>query len=223
MAVMLTFLGHSGFLIDAGEHRIAIDPFLTGNPLATMKADELDVTAICVTHGHADHYSDVPAIAKRTGATVYAPYEICEHLGEQGHDNCQPGNPGGRVEAPFGSVSFFRADHSSSFQGRYMGVACGIVVEISGFKVCHLGDTAYFSDLKLVGDRFMPDVVMVPIGDRFTMDAHDASRAVQAIGAKLAIPMHYKTFPPLAQSADGFMPTGVEVKVMEPGDRISVS
>lgn len=222
MAIDCTFLGHSGFILDSGEHRVAIDPFLTGNPIATMAADAVEASAICVTHGHGDHYADVPGIAKRTNAVVYAPFEICEHLGELGHERCEPANPGGTIPAPFGSVTFFGVIHSSSLNGRYLGPACGLVIEIGGVKVCHLGDTSYFSDLKLIGERYQPDVVMVPIGDRFTMDARDGSRAAEAIGAKIAIPIHYKTFPMLAQSADGFTPAGSEVREMQPGQTIQV-
>ena len=106
MALTLTFLGHSGFLVSDGTHTVAIDPFLTGNPLAEHKPDEIDCTHIALTHGHEDHFGDTIPIAKRTGATVFAAFEICNYLGEQGVGKVEPGNPGGRITAPFGWVAF---------------------------------------------------------------------------------------------------------------------
>lgn len=221
MAVEIEFLGHAGFLLSAGGHTLAIDPFLTGNPVATKSAGDLACDAIAVTHGHADHYSDVPAIAARTGATVYAAFEICEHLGEQGHQACEPMNPGGRVEAPFGWVALTQAFHSSSFEGRYMGMPCGVVANIGGTTVYHLGDTALFSDLKLIGELYRPDVAIVPVGDRFTMGPEQGRRAAELVGAPVAIPCHYGTWPVLTSDLGAFTPTNVRVQAMAPGERAS--
>lgn len=223
MAIDIEFLGHAGFLLRSGTHAVAIDPFLTHNPVAVKQASDIACDAIAVTHGHADHYSDVPAIAKRTGATVYAAFEICEHLGEQGHETLQPMNPGGRVEAPFGWIALTQAFHSSSFQGRYMGMPCGVVVHMEGVTVYHLGDTALFGDLKLIGELYTPDVAIVPIGDRFTMGAVQGKQAAEMIGARIAIPCHYGTWPELAQDPVGFKPQGVEVQRLDPGQVLSVS
>jgi L-ascorbate metabolism protein UlaG (beta-lactamase superfamily) len=120
MPVTLTFLGHAGFVLEDGEHSVAIDPFLTGNPVATLKPEEIHCQSIVLTHGHADHLGDTVAIAKANGATVYAAFEIAGYLGDQGC-NTEPANPGGKIKGDFGWVAFTQAFHSSSYEGRYMG------------------------------------------------------------------------------------------------------
>ena len=217
MPLKITYLGHSGLLLDSGEHAVAIDPYLTDNPLATMKPAEVKCDAIVLTHGHEDHVGDTVAIAKANKATVYAVFELAMHLAEQG---CavEPTNTGGQVTTDFGFVAFTQAFHSSSYQGRYMGMPCGVVIQIAGVTLYHCGDTALFSDMKLIGDLYHPDIAAIPIGDRFTMGPATAARAAQLIQPKVAIPVHYKTFPMLVQSADGFKPRGVPVKVLEVGE-----
>ncbi len=219
MAIEVTFLGHSGFLISDGEHRLAIDPFLTGNPVATHKPEDLSPTHIALTHGHADHIGDTISIAKRTGATVYAAYEICEYFGEQGLQNLEPGNPGGRIKTDFGFVAFTQAFHSSSYEGRYMGQPCGVVAQIGGLTIYHCGDTAIFGDMKMIGELYRPQIAMVPVGDRFTMGPEHGARAAQLIGPKVAIPIHWGTWPLLTSDISAFAPKGVEVKVMKPGEK----
>jgi L-ascorbate metabolism protein UlaG (beta-lactamase superfamily) len=218
MALDITYLGHSGFLLSDGTHRLAIDPFLTGNPVAKMRADDIDCGFIALTHGHADHVGDSLQIAKRTGASVIAAWEITQYFEEQGHSTTSPGNAGGRVITPFGWVAFTQAFHSSSFEGRYMGQPCGLVVHLGGVTLYHLGDTGLFSDLKLIGELYRPDVACVPIGDRFTMGPALASRAAEMVGPRVAIPIHFNTWPLIAQDPADFAPAGVEVKVMAPGE-----
>lgn len=223
MALTIHFLGHSGFVLDDGTYRLAIDPFLTGNPVAVDSAESLDVTHIALTHGHSDHIGDTVAIAQRTGAPVVATFEICSWLGERGVTATQPGNPGGTIRLPFGQVTFTQAFHSSSIEGRYMGVACGLVVAMGGVTFYHAGDTGLFGDMKLLGDIYRPDIAAIPIGDRFTMGPELASRAADFIGAPTVIPIHYATFPPLVQTADAFRPTVSAVRVMTPGERWEVN
>ena len=222
MSLTLTYLGHSGFTLDAGGHVIAIDPFLTGNPVATVGPEDISCGSIVLTHGHADHFGDTVAIAKRCGATVYATFEICEHCGGQGVEATEPMNTGGRVETDFGFVALTAALHSSSYEGRYMGMPCGAIVRAGDVTVYHCGDTALFGDMALIGELYRPDVAMIPIGDRFTMGPEHASRAAELIGPRIAIPVHYDTWPPIAQDPARFKPSGVEVKVMRPGDEIEV-
>ena len=218
MALKITFLGHAGFVLTSGEHAVAIDPFLTGNPLARHKPSEIACSAIALTHGHADHFGpDTLEIAKANGATIYAPFELAEYCGEQGC-TVEPANPGGRLETDFGWIAFTPALHSSSYEGRYMGAACGVVVHMDGVSFYHLGDTALFSDLKLISELYLPDVAAIPVGDRFTMGPELGTKAAEVILPRVAIPIHYKTFPLLAQDISAFAPEGVEVKVMEPGD-----
>jgi len=217
MPLNLTFLGHAGFLLDDGRTRVAIDPFLTGNPVAKHKPEQIDVQHIALTHGHPDHLGDTIAIAKRCGATCYAPFEICEYLGEQGVEKCEPGNPGGRIRTDFGFVAFTQAFHSSSFNGRYMGLPCGVIVRLGDITVYHCGDTSLFGDMKLIGEIYKPDVAMIPAGDRFTMGPELASRAAELIRPRVAIPIHYGTWPLLVSDISAFSPEGVEVKILEPG------
>lgn len=217
MPVNITFLGHAGFVLDDGSTAVAIDPFLTGNPVATIKPDDVTCQHIALTHGHADHLGDTVAIAKANRATVYGAFEIATYLDEQGVDKTEPANPGGKVATDFGYIAFTQAFHSSSYEGRYMGMPCGVVVRMGDFTFYHCGDTALFSDMKLLGEIYRPDVAAIPVGDRFTMGAEHGSRAAEWIKPKIAVPIHYGTWPLLAPDSSGFEPSGVEVKVLEPG------
>ena len=217
MTAHLTFLGHSCFLLSDGETRVIIDPFLTGNPVAAMTADEVECDHIALTHGHADHFGDTIALAKKHDATVHAAFEITEYVQKQGHANVSPGNPGGRVATPFGSIAFTQAFHSSSFDGEYMGMPCGLVIEIGGATIYHAGDTGLFSDMKLIGELYSPDVAILPIGDRFTMGPEHASIAAEWIGAPTMIPCHFDTWEPIAQDPSVLAPNGVTVTVLKPG------
>ncbi|MGE0481148.1 MAG: metal-dependent hydrolase [Phycisphaerae bacterium] len=217
MASTITYLGHSGFLVSDGRCTVAVDPFLTGNPLAVHKPADIACQYVALTHGHDDHLGDAIPIAKRNGAPLVACWEICQFAGEQGCKT-DPGNPGGRIATSFGWVAFTQAFHSSSHAGRYMGQPCGLMIHIGGVTVYHCGDTGLFGDMKLLGEIYQPRVACIPIGDRFTMGAELATRAAELIRPQVAIPIHYKTFPVLAQDARGFAPQGVEVREMKPGE-----
>ncbi|MFQ6045470.1 MAG: metal-dependent hydrolase [Gemmatimonadales bacterium] len=218
MGINITFLGHAGFLLSDGTNTVAIDPFLTDNPIATLKPKDVKCNAIVLTHGHFDHLPDSIEIAKDNEATVFCNYEIHEYMNEKGVAGTEPGNAGGKIAADWGWVAFTQAFHSSSHEGRYLGGSVGAVIHLGGVTVYHTGDTGLFSDMKLLGEIYRPDIALIPIGDRFTMGPELATRAAEFIQPKVAIPMHYKTFPPLVQDASGFKPKGIEVKVMEPGD-----
>ena len=223
MPTKLTFHGQSAFTIENGTYALLIDPFFTDNPVATLAAPDVKCTHIAISHGHFDHFADCEGIAKANDATVFGAYEICEYLGEQGHEKCEPGNPGGRIEAPFGGVSFTQAFHSSSFEGRYMGMPCGLMIEFAGAMIYHAGDTSLFSDMELLGEVYQPDVALLPIGDRFTMGPEMAAAAAEMIGAPIAIPMHYNTWPPIEVDVKRFAPSEIEVLVMEPGDAVELN
>ncbi len=218
----LRFLGHSGFQITEGGHEVVIDPFMTHNPATSVEASEVAPSHILLTHAHGDHYGDTPAIAERTGATVVAAVEIANYVsqrGMQGHGM----NIGGGFAFPFGRVRFTPAWHSSSFpDGTYGGMPTGIVLEMGGKRIYHAGDTALFSDMRLIGRKGL-DLAMVPIGDFFTMGPDDALEAVKLLAPKAVIPVHYNTFDPIRQDAQAFKAkveseTDARCLVLEPGD-----
>ncbi|HEX9728539.1 MAG TPA: metal-dependent hydrolase [Gemmatimonadales bacterium] len=223
MTLHVTYLGHSAFHLSDDTHTLVIDPFLTGNPVATTTADQITCDYVALTHGHSDHVGDTIDIATANGATVIAAFEICNFLGEHGVAKTEPGNPGGRIDFPFGWVAFTQAFHSSSYEGRYMGMPCGLVIRMGGATLYHCGDTGLFSDMKLLGEIYQPDVACIPIGDRFTMGPEMAARAAELIGAKAVIPIHYNTWPPIAQDPADFRPGGgIQVNALKPGERWTV-
>ena len=220
MPLTITYHGHSTFLLDDGTHRLLLDPFHDDNPACETPSDEIECTHILVSHGHEDHMSDAASIALRCDATVFATHEITTYLGEQGVTRLEPGNTGGRIEAPFGAVAFTPALHSSSFQGRYMGDPLGAVITMGGHAVYFAGDTALFSDMKLIRELHEPDIAILPIGDRFTMGPEHAAIAAEWINPRLAIPCHYDTWDPIAVDRARFAPDGIKTCFLAPGQTI---
>ncbi|WP_406661273.1 metal-dependent hydrolase [Methanolobus sp. ZRKC3] len=199
--VRLTWLGHSCFEIFSGKV-ILIDPFIDENPVATVSASELDPDIIAVTHGHSDHLGDTVEIAKRTGCTVVCIHEVSQYLKSKGIQTIGM-NIGGTVKVDDISFTMTDARHSSSidesewsFDG---GRAAGFVITINDISIYHAGDTGLFRDMELISELYKPDVAIVPIGGRYTMDVRDAAVAVRMLQPKLAIPMHYNTFEQIEQ------------------------
>lgn len=218
----LQFLGHACFLLDDGAHKVLTDPFLTGNALAAAAADQVEADFIFVTHGHSDHTGDAVAIAQRTGATVCCTVDLADGVFSPAGVRVQVGNLGGRIPMPFGSAKFFQAIHGSGVPGC---LSCGFIFEMGGKKIYHAGDTALMTDMALLADEDI-DVALLPIGDVFTMGPADALRAVKMIRPKLTVPMHYDTFPPIAQDPEAFaaavQAAGFQAKVLRPGEVLSI-
>jgi L-ascorbate metabolism protein UlaG (beta-lactamase superfamily) len=227
--VDIRFLGHACFELTNGNTRVLVDPFLSGNPKAAAEASELEPTHIFLTHGHADHYGDIVDIAKRTGAQVVAIVELANELGEQGVDNVAAPNIGGTIEFDGGWVRLTPAWHTGTSPNGTVSTPTGLVINLGGKTVYHVGDTALFSDIRLPGERDELDAALVCIGGHYTMDRHDAAVACEWIGASTVIPCHYNTFPPIeadvqAFKADVEQRTGgrTTVEVLDPGGTLSL-
>ena len=222
----IRFLGHACFELTDGDTRVLIDPFLTGNPKAAAEASELEPTHIFLTHGHGDHYGDIEEIAKRTGAQVVAIVEIANELGGSGVENVSDPNMGGTVEFDDVWVRLVPAWHTSTTPKGTANVPAGMVIGLGGKVVYHLGDTALFSDLRLVGERDPVDVALMCIGGHYTMDRHDAVKAAELVGAATVIPCHYDTFPAVETDAAAFKAdvesqTSSKVAILAPGESFS--
>jgi L-ascorbate metabolism protein UlaG (beta-lactamase superfamily) len=211
--MQITWYGHSAFRLDFKGQAVLIDPFFTGNPAfnSDKAAAIKGISHVLLTHGHSDHVGDTLDIAKSTGATVTANYDLGMWLVAQGLEKLNPMNTGGTVNLGAFSVTLVRADHSSGDikdgMPIYLGNPCGIIVKAEGEPtVYHMGDTDIFGDMALINEMHQPQVAMVPIGDRFTMGAKTAAMAIRrffTLGT--VIPCHYASFPIIDQSADAFV------------------
>jgi L-ascorbate metabolism protein UlaG (beta-lactamase superfamily) len=223
----IRFLGHACFELSDGDTRVLVDPFLTGNPKAPIGAGDVNPTHIFLTHGHVDHWGDIVDLAKRTGAHCVAIVELANELGELGVENVSDPNVGGTVEFEGGWVRLTPAWHTSTSPGGTVTIPAGLVINLGGKTVYHLGDTGLFSDLQLVKARDHVDVALIPIGGHYTMDRHDAVTAAGLVGADTVIPCHYDTFPPIETDAQAYKSdveskTSSKVVILEPGETHSV-
>lgn len=222
----IRFLGHACFELTDGDTRVLVDPFLTGNPKAAVEAGDVNPTHIFLTHGHADHIGDTVDIAKRTGAQTVAIVELANELGDSGVENVVDPNIGGTVEFDGGWVRLTPAWHTAVSPNGTPHTPAGLVINLGGTTVYHLGDTALFSDLALPGKRDRIDVALMCIGGHYTMDRHDAVAAAELVGAGTVIPCHYDTFPPIETDAEAFKSdvesrTSSKVAVLAPGETFS--
>ena len=222
----IRWLGHSCFIIE-GDDKIIVDPYITGNPVCPESVDNIDADIVAVTHAHGDHLGDAIEIAKR-GAKFVAIYEIVEYASQHGVQG-EAINIGGGVKIKNSEIIMVPAFHSSGFtQANFKfggATAAGLIIK-SGATIYHAGDTALFSDMKLIGELYKPDVALLPIGGRFTMDVKQAAMAAEWIKAKITIPMHYNTWDVIKQDPNEFKKLvenkGGNVVILKPGEEIEI-
>ena len=228
--VKITYLGHSAFKVVSPKGVVIyVDPFLSTNPktppeLKTVEKADL----ILVTHGHGDHVGDTLSIAEKTNAKIVVMGELGRYLARKGAKNVINMNRGGTYDHQGIGITMVPAFHSSSVtegdQVIYTGEPSGFVIRFeNGFTLYHAGDTGVFGDMKIIGEIYKPELSLLPIGSRSTMDPREAAYAAKLLGSKYVIPMHYGTFPTLTGTVEDFQKWMKElpqtkVLVVKPGE-----
>jgi L-ascorbate metabolism protein UlaG (beta-lactamase superfamily) len=214
--------------LETAGHKILIDPFFTGNPTAAATPDNVQADFILVSHGHGDHIGDTIAIAQRTGAMVICNYEISEWLSAKGVKNVHGQQHGGGYNHSFARVKLTQAWHGSMLpDGSYGGNPCGFLIYLKeGKKIYHAADTGLFGDMRLIGEEGI-DLAVLPIGDNYTMGPEDSVRAVNLIQPRKVLPIHYNTWPLIAQDANAWSlrvrkETKAEPVVLKPGEWLEI-
>lgn len=227
--IKIEFCGHSCFRISTESNELIIDPFLTGNPQAVLKPEDVNVDTVLLTHGHGDHIADAEVIAKNNDALIIACYELAKYFENK---NCKTHGMGvgGGYNFDFGYMKLTHAQHGSAvMEGEipyYTGNPCGIILKLEDKTIYHAGDTGLFGDMKMLGDRNDIDVAMLPIGDNFTMGIDDAVYAAELLNPKIVIPMHYNTFPVIEVDVEkfkkGISELGIDCKIMKASDTFEI-
>ena len=228
MTTKFTWYGHATLGLETDRYKLVIDPFFSGNPAATISADEVAADFLLVSHGHGDHIGDAVAIAKRTGAMIISNHEIVNWFAKQGMEETHGQHLGGGHKHPFGYLKLTLALHGSMLpDGSNGGNPCGFLLTTNdGKKIYMAQDTGLFGDMKLIGEEGL-DLAVIPIGDNYTMGPDDALRAVKMLEPKVVVPIHYNTWPLLAQDANAWKErvekeTKTKVAVLKPGESYSV-
>jgi L-ascorbate metabolism protein UlaG (beta-lactamase superfamily) len=226
----ITWLGHATVLVQTAKGtNILIDPFIAQNPKYPKQFVLPEkIHYILLTHGHGDHISDAVPVAARHGSTVVAIYELAAYLANKGVTDTIGMNLGGTVQLADVAATMVAAKHSSGVQDEtgthYVGVAAGYVLTVAdGPVLYHAGDTAVFSDMKLIRELYRPEVVMLPIGGHFTMDPREAALAVRFLEPAIVLPLHFGTFPPLKGTPEqlaALVDASVQVVRWTPGESI---
>jgi L-ascorbate metabolism protein UlaG (beta-lactamase superfamily) len=219
--VKVTFLGHAAFKIE-GSKTVLVDPFITGNPKSPLKRveDIEKADMVIVTHDHGDHgFEDAVKICKRTGAYFVSQYEL---VVKSNLEKVEPMNIGGfvNVGGTGVEVAFTPAWHTAN-----VGDPTGVIIRMDGKTIYHAGDTGLFYDMKLIGELYKPDLALLPIGSRFTMDIYQAAKAVEFISPKFVIPMHYNTFDLIKADPKEFeklVGDKAKVVILNPGESFEI-
>ncbi len=228
----LTWLGHSTFRLETpGGQTVLIDPWVMGNPAcpaAEKSVKKVDVM-LC-THGHFDHIGDAVAVAKQHNPKVVGIFELASWMQRKGVQQIAPMNKGGSQTIGDMQITMVHADHSCGIQEDdgtivYGGEPCGYIIELeSGLRMYHAGDTNVFGDMAIIRELYAPEIVLLPIGDLFTMSPREAAYACSLLRPKWVIPMHFGTFPALTGTPDELKrmvaDTGACVMAMKPGQTI---
>lgn len=225
--MQIQFLGQSAFLLEHDGHKVLIDPFLQGptSPVSVEEALAWKVDAVLLSHGHSDHFGSALEFGK-AGVPIIAMVEVAAYAESNGAKDTVGANIGGTVQADWGKVKFTPAFHSNALpDGSYGGMPAGLVVEMGAIRLYHAGDTCAFSDMELIGNMGL-DAALLPIGDHFTMGPEEAARCLKWLRPRVAVPMHYGTFPPLVGDPEVFARLGreggVDVQIMQPGDTLKL-
>ncbi len=231
LGVSITWIGHGTVLYrsDRGT-TVLVDPWVDGNPAAPPSAKALPrIDLVLVTHGHGDHVGDLVAIATKHSPDIVCIHEIAQFFGAKGVQKIHGMGKGGTQELHGLRVTMVNAVHSSTImdEDRLVpaGEAAGFVIGFeNGTRVYHAGDTAVFSDMKLIGEIYHPTIAALPIGDHYTMSPLEASFAAKMLGVKWVVPIHHSTFPILTGTPEKLREhlqgSGIEVLSVKPGESV---